>query len=77
MLITKITATQNEVALNYCNMRGLYFLAVIFAATIQKTDINMYYGDIIRWHNDVTLSPQYKPIYFRIPYFNILSLYRA
>ena len=32
--LTKITATQNEVALSYHRMRGLHFLAVIFAATI-------------------------------------------
>ena len=30
----KITATQNEVTLSYYEVRGLYFLAVIFAATI-------------------------------------------
>ena len=32
ILLTKITATQNEVALNYYHrVRGLYFLADIFA----------------------------------------------
>ena len=34
ILLTKITFTQNEVALSYHRVRGLYFLAVIFAATI-------------------------------------------
>ena len=34
ILLTKITALQNEVALNYHSLRGLYFLAVIFAVTI-------------------------------------------
>ena len=30
MLLTKITAGQNDVALSYHRVRGLYFLAVIF-----------------------------------------------
>ena len=34
ILLTKITATQNEVAFSYGRVRGLYFLAVIHAATI-------------------------------------------
>ena len=33
-LLTKITAAQNEDALNYHRLRGLYFPADIFAATI-------------------------------------------
>ena len=33
-LLTKITATQNEDAISYHTVRGLYFLAVVFAATI-------------------------------------------
>ena len=35
--LTKITAAQNEVALSYHRVRGLYFLAVVFAATITST----------------------------------------
>ena len=34
ILPTKTTAAQNEVALSYHKVRGLYFLAVIFAATM-------------------------------------------
>ena len=34
ILLTKTTAAQNEVALSYHRVRGLYFLAVIFVATI-------------------------------------------
>ena len=34
ILLTKITAAQNEVAHSYHSVRGLYFLAVVFAATI-------------------------------------------
>ena len=34
ILLIKTTAAQNEVALSYHSMRGLYFLAVVFAATI-------------------------------------------
>ena len=31
ILLTKTTAAQNEVALSYHRVRGLYFLAVVFA----------------------------------------------
>ena len=34
ILLTKTTAAQNEVALSYYRVRGLYFLAVAFAATL-------------------------------------------
>ena len=34
ILATKTTAALNEVALSYHRLRGLYFLAVVFAATI-------------------------------------------
>ena len=34
ILLTKTTAAQSEDALSYYRMRGLYFLAVVFAATI-------------------------------------------
>ena len=34
ILLTKTTAAQNEVALSYHGMHGLYFLAVVFASTI-------------------------------------------
>ena len=34
ILLTKTTAAQNEVALSYHRVRGLYFMAVVFAATI-------------------------------------------
>ena len=34
ILPTKITAAQNEVALSYDKVRGLYFLAVIFVRNI-------------------------------------------
>ena len=32
ILLTKTTAAQNDVALSYHRLRGLYFLAVVFAA---------------------------------------------
>ena len=38
ILLTKIISPQNEVALSFHRMRGLYFLAVIFAATICNDD---------------------------------------
>ena len=34
ILLTKVTDTQNEVTLSYHRVRGLYFLAVVFVATI-------------------------------------------
>ena len=34
ILLTKITVAQNEVAINYHAVRGLFILAFIFAATI-------------------------------------------
>ena len=34
ILLAKITAVQNEVAPSYYRERGLYFLAVVLAATI-------------------------------------------
>ena len=34
ILPTKTTAAQTEVALSYHRVRGLYFLAVVFVATI-------------------------------------------
>ena len=38
IVLMKITVTQNEVALSYHKVRGLYFVAVIFAATIILSD---------------------------------------
>ena len=35
IILTKTTAAQIEVALSYHRVRGLYFMAVIFAATIK------------------------------------------
>ena len=40
MLLTKTTAAQSEGALSYDSMRGLYFLAVVFAATITSMTFN-------------------------------------
>ena len=34
ILLTKTTAAQNEVMLSYHSVHGLYFLAVVFVATI-------------------------------------------
>ena len=34
ILLTKITAVQNEAALSYHRVRGQYFIAVVFASTI-------------------------------------------
>ena len=36
ILLTKTTTAQTEVTLSYHRVRGLYFLAVIFAATMYR-----------------------------------------
>ena len=38
ILLTKITATENEAALSYYRVRGLYFQAVLFTAIISYTE---------------------------------------
>ena len=38
IFLTKTTAAQNEVALSYHSVRGLYLLAVVFAAAIVTSD---------------------------------------
>ena len=43
-VLTKTTAAQNEVALSYYIVRGLYFLAVVFTATIV-----LYFRDMLLW----------------------------
>ena len=42
ILHIKITAVQNEVAVGYDRVRGIYFLAVIFVATIVTSRIPVY-----------------------------------
>ena len=37
ILLTKTTAAQNEDALSYHRVRGLYFQAVVFVATIEAS----------------------------------------
>ena len=37
ILLTKVTATQIEVTISHYKVRGLYFTAVIFAASIVYT----------------------------------------
>ena len=36
MILAKTTAAQNEASLSYHKVRGLFFLAIVFAATINK-----------------------------------------
>ena len=40
ILLTKTTTTQSVVALSYHRMRGLYFLPVVFVATLVIVNIN-------------------------------------
>ena len=42
IVLTEITTVQNEVAVNYDKVRGLYLLAVIFAVAIPLTLYNVY-----------------------------------
>ena len=42
--LTKTTTVQNEIALSYQRVRGLYFLAVVFAATIDLLRALEAYG---------------------------------
>ena len=42
-LLTKTTAAQNEVALSYHRVRGLYFLAVVFVSSIVSPLIEAAY----------------------------------
>ena len=44
MLLTKTAATQNEVALSYHTVRGLYFLAVVFVATMYDVIYQLRYN---------------------------------
>ena len=37
IILTKTFAVENGVALTYHNVRGLYFLAVVFAVTINRS----------------------------------------
>ena len=41
ILLTKTTAAQNEVSLSYHRVRRLYFLAVVFVATM------LYYTEVV------------------------------
>ena len=41
LLVTKITAAQNEIALSYHRVRGLFFLADIFVTTTVLTTNDM------------------------------------
>ena len=42
ILLTKTTAVQNDIALSYCKVHGLYFLAVVFAMIIVKVLSSLY-----------------------------------
>ena len=44
ILLTKTTAVQDEAAPSYHRLRGLYFLAVVFAATIDILSQNLWHS---------------------------------
>ena len=41
ILLTKTTAAQNEAALSYHRLRGLYFLAVVFVRSIISKEFDL------------------------------------
>ena len=45
IVVAKTTAAQNEVALTYHKVRGLYFLAVVFAASIIQNVLISWLGE--------------------------------
>ena len=47
IVLTKTTATQNEVALSYHRVRGLYFMAVVFVRSI-VVNCDLFNSDNIR-----------------------------
>ena len=51
----KQTAVQDEDALSYCRMRGLYSLVVVFAATIIV--LKSFYNTVIRFVYKRTITP--------------------
>ena len=52
ILLIKTTAAQNEVALSYYRVRGLYFLAVVFVTTI-VTLIEVQLWFTLQWWLDI------------------------
>ena len=45
ILLTKTTAARNGVAFSYRSVRGLYFLVVVFVATIDNA--NLYHQNLL------------------------------
>ena len=51
--LAKTTAAQNEVALSYRSVRGLYFLAVVFVRSILYTSHNNKWNSYRPTHYDL------------------------
>ena len=56
IFLTKVTATENEVALSYHRVRGLYFLAVVFVVNIAVFTQNVYCADDINIMLSIVLT---------------------
>ena len=56
ILLTKTAAAQNEVALCYYRVRGPYFLAVIFMATLFGIFLSYIWICQARTHNTLTMT---------------------
>ena len=56
IFLTKVTATDNETALSYHIVRGLYFLAVVFVVNIAVFTQNVYCADDINIMLSIVLT---------------------
>ena len=55
-LLTKTTDAQNDFALSYHIVRGLYFLAVVFTATIASMILEFWHCSSYYYHTNVILG---------------------
>ena len=62
-MLTKITASKNEVVLSYHRVRGLYFLAAVLAATVV---ITFWYLKLFAFPKPMSLSSFFKSAIFRL-----------
>ena len=61
ILLTKITAAENEVALSYHSVLGLYFMAVVFEAKLSNlftggTTLTLLLFIAIQWTTSILAS---------------------
>ena len=61
ILLAKTTAAQNDVALSYHKVRGLYFLAVVFVRSIKLLISGVFYLKLSNQINILSLTLQRIP----------------